>query len=149
MNLEKCYQCSVNNEISLYLKVCFCLVTCKINNLIALRSTNQITEISTPWWLELKLEQIGTHTTLLDLDTKIENGIFLYKLFHKKDNFKFLIVCMPHFERNVESTIFYESVFFVISSYSQMYTETGAFSTQCFRTLFKNAITSGKSKLHQ
>ena len=48
MNLEKCYQCSVNIEISLDLKVYFSLVTCKINNLIALRSTNQITEISAP-----------------------------------------------------------------------------------------------------
>ena len=45
-NLEKCYQCSVNIEISLDLKVYFSLVTCKINNLIALRLTNQITESS-------------------------------------------------------------------------------------------------------
>ena len=48
MNLEKCYQCSVNIEISLDLKVYFSLVTCKINNLIALRLANQITEISAP-----------------------------------------------------------------------------------------------------
>ena len=47
-NLEKCYQCSVNIEISLDLKVYFSLETCKINNLIALHSTNQITEISAP-----------------------------------------------------------------------------------------------------
>ena len=45
MNLEKSYQCSVNIEISLDLKVYFSLVTYKINNLIALHSTNQITEI--------------------------------------------------------------------------------------------------------
>ena len=42
MNLEKCYQYSVNIKIYLDLKVYFSLVTCKINNLIALRSTNQI-----------------------------------------------------------------------------------------------------------
>ena len=48
MNREKCYQCSVNIEISLDLKVCYSLVTYKINNLIALRSTNHITEISEP-----------------------------------------------------------------------------------------------------
>ena len=47
-NLEKFYQSSVNTEISLDLKVYFSLVTCKINNLIALRSTNQIIEISAP-----------------------------------------------------------------------------------------------------
>ena len=34
--------------ISLNLKDYFCLVTCKINNLIALHSANQITEISAP-----------------------------------------------------------------------------------------------------
>ena len=53
-NLEKCYQCSVNIEISLDLKVYFSLVTCKINNLIALRSTNPINKISAPWWLHMK-----------------------------------------------------------------------------------------------
>ena len=46
MNIEKCYQCSINIEISLDLKVYFSLVTCKVNNSIELRSTNQITEIS-------------------------------------------------------------------------------------------------------
>ena len=45
MNLEKNYQCSVNIEISLDLKVYFSLVTYKINNLIALRLSNQTTEI--------------------------------------------------------------------------------------------------------
>ena len=54
MNLEKCYQYCVNIEISMDLKVCFSLVTCKINNLIALRSTNQIIELSASWWLVLK-----------------------------------------------------------------------------------------------
>ena len=47
-NLEKSYECSVSIEISLDLKVCSSLVSGKINNLIALRLTNQITEITTP-----------------------------------------------------------------------------------------------------
>ena len=51
MNLKKCDQCSVNIEIYLDFKVYFSLVTCKINNLIALPLTNQIIEISAPWWL--------------------------------------------------------------------------------------------------
>ena len=50
-NFEKCYQCNINIEISVDLKVYFSLVTCKINNLIALRSTNQIIEISAVWRL--------------------------------------------------------------------------------------------------
>ena len=54
MNLEKWYQSSVNIEISRDLKVYFFLATSKINNLIALRSTNQITEISASWWLCIK-----------------------------------------------------------------------------------------------
>ena len=48
MNLEKCYQYSANIEIPLDLKVYFSLVTCETNNLISLRSTNQITEIFAP-----------------------------------------------------------------------------------------------------
>ena len=51
-NFQRRYQCSVNSENSLDLKVYFPLVTCKINNLIALRSTNQFAEISPPWWLK-------------------------------------------------------------------------------------------------
>ena len=53
MNLEKSYQFSASIEISLDLKVYFSLVTCKIKNLIALCSTNKITEISAPWWLNI------------------------------------------------------------------------------------------------
>ena len=48
MDLERCYQCSVSIEIYLDLKVCYSLVMNKMNNLIALRSTNQIAEISAP-----------------------------------------------------------------------------------------------------
>ena len=50
--LGKSYQCSVGIEIYLDLKVCFYLVTYQnFNNLIALSSANQITEISASWWL--------------------------------------------------------------------------------------------------
>ena len=48
MNLEKCYQTSVNIEISPDLKVYFPLITCKINDLIALRLTHQNAEIFVP-----------------------------------------------------------------------------------------------------
>ena len=47
------------NEIFLDLKVYFSLVRCKINNVIALRSTNQITGIYAPWWLLLKTRNKG------------------------------------------------------------------------------------------
>ena len=47
--LEKYYQHSVSIENSVDLKVCFSLLTYKVNNLLALRSTNQITGISVPY----------------------------------------------------------------------------------------------------
>ena len=46
-------------EIFLDLKVYFSLVRCKINNVIALHSTNQITGIYAPWWLLLKTRNKG------------------------------------------------------------------------------------------
>ena len=51
------------------------------------------------------------HITVLDLDIKVEDGIFVYKLFDKRDKFPFFIVHMPRFESNVPSTIFYGSIF--------------------------------------
>ena len=64
-----------------------------------------------PGELELKLKHSGTHATVLDLDIKIEDGIFVYKLFDKRDKFLFFVVHMPHFESNIPSTIFYGSIF--------------------------------------
>ena len=59
---------TIRFEISLDLKVCSSLVTYKINNLIALRSTNRITEISAPWGLRQK--HCTTHS-LIHLTEKI------------------------------------------------------------------------------
>ena len=64
-----------------------------------------------PGELELKLEHVGTHATFLDLDIEIEDGMFVYKLFGKRDKFPFFIVRMPHFESNIPSIIFYDSIF--------------------------------------
>ena len=56
--------------------------------------------------LELKLGHSVTHATYLDLDIKTEDGMFVYKVFDKRDKFSFFIVRMPHFESNIPSTIF-------------------------------------------
>ena len=56
-------------EISLDLKVYFSLVTCKINNLIALRSTNQTTKIFAPWWLEYIISK-NIQTSKINKNTK-------------------------------------------------------------------------------
>ena len=86
-NLEKCYQGSVNIEIYLDLKVYFSLVTCKINNLIALRSTNQITEISAPWWLNQ--EHISLNC-LIAKDVKFD--LLRCQVFNRDRCVKFLLL---------------------------------------------------------
>ena len=60
--------------------------------------------------LELKLEHQGDHATFLDLDITIVDGIFVYKLFDKRDDFPFFIVRMPHLSSDIPSYIFYGSI---------------------------------------
>ena len=55
--------------------------------------------------LETKLEHKGRHALFLDLDIKIEDGVFAYKLFDKRDKFPFFITLVVHFESNIPSTI--------------------------------------------
>ena len=64
-----------------------------------------------PKELQLKVENHGTHATFLDLDISIENNIFRYKLFDKRDAFPFFIVRMPHKDSNIPSIIFYSSIY--------------------------------------
>jgi len=61
--------------------------------------------------LELKVEHQGLHATFLDLDITVENGLFIYKLFDKRDAFPFFIVRMPHLSSNIPQNIFYSSIF--------------------------------------
>ena len=63
-----------------------------------------------PHELELKCEHQGTHATFLDLDISICDGIFVYKLFDKRDSFPFDIVRMPHLDSNTPSFIFYSTI---------------------------------------
>ena len=68
-----------------------------------------------PEELELKLEHHGTHATFLDLDIEIKDGIFVYKLFDKRDAFSFDIVRMPFICSNIPSNTFYSAIFSEIS----------------------------------
>ena len=52
----------------------------------------------------------GNHATFLDLDIMVEYGIFVYKLFDKRDEFPFHIVRMPDRGSNIPSYIFYGTV---------------------------------------
>ena len=62
--------------------------------------------------LQLKCEHQGTHATYLDLEIYVCDGIFIYKLFDKRDGFPFFIVRMPDLNGNIPSHVFYGSVMF-------------------------------------
>ena len=64
-----------------------------------------------PGEIVLKQGYCGTHATFLYLDVEIEDEIFVYIRFDKRDKFLFFIVHMPHFQSNVPAIIFYGSIF--------------------------------------
>ena len=45
-----------------------------------------------------------------DLEINISDGIFVYKLFDKRDDFPFFIVRMPDLSGNIPSHVFYGSI---------------------------------------
>ena len=95
--------------------------------------------------LELKCEHQGTHATFLDLEINILDGIFVYKLFDKRDNFPFFIVRMPDLSGNIPSHVFYGSVmseFIRISRCTLLYSD---FLPSAIN-LYKRMITQGGSK---
>ena len=68
------------------------------------------TEIYPPE-LELKKENSeDDHATFLNLDIKIEDRRFIYKLYDKRDDFPFFIVRMPHMSSNIPQSIFYSAL---------------------------------------
>ena len=85
-----------------------------IDDLIAINDNNDFGNSYIniyPPQLELKLEHSGIHATFLDLDITIKDGIFVYKLFDKRDKFPFHIVRMPNASSNIPTVIFYGSIF--------------------------------------
>ena len=60
--------------------------------------------------LQLKCEHKGDHATFLELDIKIEDDMFKYKLFDKRDAFPFHIVRMPDASGNLPHHVFYGSI---------------------------------------
>ena len=55
----------------------------------------------------LKIEHHGQHATFLDLEINIRQGLFVYKLYEKRDTFPFFIVRMPSLTGNIPSAMFY------------------------------------------
>ena len=64
-----------------------------------------------PEELQLNKENDGyTHSTFLDLDIRIENGIFSTKLFDKRNDFGFRITRLPFRDSNIPCKMFYSSI---------------------------------------
>ena len=57
--------------------------------------------------LHLKCEHNGTHATFLELDISIVDGLFIYKLYDKRDDFPFHIIRMPDKNENIPLHVFY------------------------------------------
>ena len=60
--------------------------------------------------MEIKCEHSWNRATFLDLDIKIYGDKFTYKLFDKRDEFPFFVVCMPDRRSNIPSYIFYGTI---------------------------------------
>jgi len=60
--------------------------------------------------LHLKCEHNGVHATFLDLDISIVDGLFIYKLYDKRDDFPFHIIRMPDKNGNIPLHVFYGSI---------------------------------------
>ena len=95
--------------------------------------------------LELKCEHQGTHATFLDLEISILDGVFVYKLFDKRENFPFFIVRMPDLTANIPLHVFYGSVmseFLRISRCTLLYSD---FLPSAI-SLFKRMTSQGGNK---
>ena len=62
------------------------------------------------YFFHVKCEHEGQHATFLELDITIHDGMFIYKLFDKRDEFPFSIVRMPDLSGNIPDHVFYGSV---------------------------------------
>mgnify|MGYP000386171222 FL=1 len=56
------------------------------------------------------MEHEGNSGSFLQLDIRIEDGLFVYKLYDKRDAFPFSIVRMPYLCSNIPKKIFYSAL---------------------------------------
>ena len=82
-----------------------------IDDLLTLNDDNEFERSSLdiyPPELVLKRENANNnHATFLDMDIKISNNTFDYKLYDKRNSFDFYIVCFPYLCSNMPSKMFY------------------------------------------
>ena len=84
-----------------------------IDNLCAINDRNQfLTTFKNIYSneLQLKVKHQGNLRSILDLDMKTDDSVFVYKLFDKRDNFSFFIVRMSHLSSNIPCTFFGGSI---------------------------------------
>ena len=84
-----------------------------IDDLLALNDGGEFGRVHKdiyPSELELKVEHSGSHASFLNLYISIIEGIFVYKLFDKRDDFPFNIVRMPYVSSNIPESIFYSAM---------------------------------------
>ena len=88
--------------------------------------------------LQVKCEHEGQHATFLELDIIVQEGLFVYKLFDKRDDFPFFIVRMPDLSGNIPDHVFYGSVmseFLRIARATLFYTDFIPKASQLFHRM--------------
>ena len=60
--------------------------------------------------LELKVENEGNSASFLNLDIRVEENQFVYKLYDERDAVPFSIVRMPYLSSNISNKIFYSAL---------------------------------------
>jgi hypothetical protein len=84
-----------------------------IDDLLALNDGGEFGRVHKdiyPSELVLKEEHSGSHGTFLSLEINMQEGLFVYKLFDKRDAFPFSIVRMPYISSNIPESIFYSAM---------------------------------------
>ena len=99
-----------------------------------------------PECLQVKCEHQGPRATFLQLDVTIRDGIAIYKLFDKRDNFPFFIVRMPDLGGNIPSHVFYGSV---MSEFLRIARSTLLYSDflPVAQSLFRRMLNQGGSQV--
>ena len=64
-----------------------------------------------PKELDLKVELQRNHVSFLDIDIKVEDSVFVYKPFDKRNKFSLFIARMPYLSSNIPSIISSGSIF--------------------------------------
>ena len=95
-----------------------------------------------PESLELKCEYDGLKATFLDLNISIQQGKFTYKLFDKRDNYKFKIIRMPYMTSNIPTRIYYATFMSEMLRIARTTLECGDF-TEKSKVLIKRMRAQG------